>query len=372
MPRRPVSYFRIILRVDMVIKKNKLWLILSGVVLLGFIASIVLGSLWYRAQLQPVNSQSNDVVYVEIKQGTSSREVGRLLKTKELVRSQLALMVYLRANQLDGQFRAGVFGLKQSQSLSEVVNHLVNDQPDEKSITFYPGGMLVDKSDRQEKYDVMTALKRSGFSEEDINRALSAEYTSPVFKGRPQKASLEGYVYGDTYSVALNISPEGAIQRGIDQLSQLVDKNNLEQRFSEHGLSLFEGITLASIIEREVSCSNQQRCEDQKQVAQVFYKRLREGIPLGADATFVYAADLVGKKPSVDFDSPYNTRIHTGLPPGPISSPGIGALEAVASPAEGDFLFFVSGDDGITYFSRTEAEHIENTRRFCVRNCSLF
>ncbi len=372
MPRRLVLFSRIILRVDMAIRGNKLWLIVSGVLLLVSIALAVAGSLWYRAQLQPVNNQSQDIAYIEIKQGTSSQEIGQLLKDKEIIRSPLALRVYLRANQLDGQFKAGVFGLSQSQSLGEIVNHLVNDQPDEKSITFYPGAMLIDRSDRQNKYDVMTVLQKSGFREEDIKRALSAEYTSPVLKGRPQGASLEGYIYGDTYFVALNISPEGAIQRGIDELSKVVEENNLEQRFASQGLSLFEGITLASIIEREVSCSSQRLCEDQKQVAQVFYKRLKEGIPLGADATFVYAADLVGEKPAVNFDSPYNTRVHTGLPPGPISSPGIGALEAVASPASGDYLFFVSGDDGTTHFSRTEAEHIENTRRYCIKNCSLF
>jgi UPF0755 protein len=107
-------------------------------------------------------------------------------------------------------------------------------------------------------------------------------------------------------------------------------------------------------------------------VAQIFFKRLREGMPLGADATFVYAANKAGVAPTVDLDSPYNTRIHAGLPPGPISAPGLAALQGVAQPAEGDYLYFVSGDDGKNYYSRTAEEHEANTREHCKINCSLF
>ncbi len=111
---------------------------------------------------------------------------------------------------------------------------------------------------------------------------------------------------------------------------------------------------------------------DQKQVAQIFYKRLGEDIPLGADATFVYAAKKLGVTPSVDLDSPYNTRVHAGLPPGPISTPGLSALQAVAQPAPGDYLYFVSGDDGQTYFARTQEEHEANAAQYCKVNCALF
>ena len=95
-------------------------------------------------------------------------------------------------------------------------------------------------------------------------------------------------------------------------------------------------------------------------------------MPLGADATFVYAAKQAGKQPTVDFDSLYNTRTHKGLPPGPISAPGVHALRAVAAPAQGDYLYFVSGDDGKNHFTRTLAEHEAATRQYCIKNCALF
>ena len=86
----------------------------------------------------------------------------------------------------------------------------------------------------------------------------------------------------------------------------------------------------------------------------------------------MYAANKDGAHPTVDYPSPYNTRVNTGLPPGPISVPGVDALRAVGSPAEGDYLYFVSGDDGKNYYARTEAEHNENITNHCQVNCALF
>src|SRR5207248_2549788 len=102
--------------------------------------------------------------------------------------------------------------------------------------------------------------------------------------------------------------------------------------FQKQGLNLYQGITLASIIQREVPGA-----ADQKQVAQVFLTRLGMEMPLGSDVTYQYAAKKMGVTPSPDLDSPYNTRKYPGLPPGPIASPGLTALQAVANPAAGNY-----------------------------------
>ena len=121
---------------------------------------------------------------------------------------------------------------------------------------------------------------------------------------------------------------------------------------------------MASIVQKEVSDPS-----DQRQVAQVFLKRLKEGTVLGSDVTFLYIAKKEGRSPSVNDPSPYNTRKNGGLPPGPIANFHLSALQAVANPASGDFLYFVAGDDGKTYFSRTEAEHDANVAAHCKKLC---
>jgi UPF0755 protein len=107
------------------------------------------------------------------------------------------------------------------------------------------------------------------------------------------------------------------------------------------------------------------------QIAQVFYSRLALGMPLGSDVTYQYIADKTAVARDTNLDSPYNTRRYAGLPPGPISAPGAKALAATASPAEGDYLYFLSGDDDVTYFARTLEEHESNKVNHCQEKCQI-
>ena len=145
-----------------------------------------------------------------------------------------------------------------------------------------------------------------------------------------------------------------------------IQANNLEQAYAARGMTLYQGITFASIVQSEVSNK-----ADMPLVSQVFHKRLDEGIVLGSDVTFIYGARKLGVAPTVNLDSPYNTRVRQGLTPTPVSNPGLDALLAGANPSDTDYLYFVAGDDGKTYFSRTNEEHEALTRQHCMQNCIL-
>jgi UPF0755 protein len=357
------------------IKKRKWWL-----VAIGIIGVLVIGmgaaGLWYIVQLKPVDNSNTERVAVVIESGSSPSEIAHMLKEKKLVRNAFAFLVYARVNGAALNFQAGLHRISQSQSVPEVVETLQNADTEEKVVQFVPGAMLRDNSSTstEKKQDIRTTLERLGYQQEEIERAFVADYSDyndTLFKDRPAGAGIEGYVWGETYYVAADATVEQILRRTFDEYVKQIKENNLEAAFEKQGLTLYEGITLASIIQKEVSCHGKQVCDDQKQVAQVFLKRLNEGISLGSDVTFIYAAAQDGKTPTVDYDSLYNTRIHQGLPPGPISTPGLGALLAVAEPAEGDYLFFVSGDDGTMYYTRTDEEHNEITRKYCQVNCLL-
>ena len=358
----------------MQIKKNRIWLIVAGVVVAFTVAAITTGILWYQSGLQPADAADKKEVRVDIKQGMSAGEVGRSLEEKGVIRSAQVMSIYLRLNGGASGFKTGVYVVSASQSLAEIIKHLSSGKTDEFSITFYPGAMLerVDKDSVAAKYDVRTTLSSAGYSDEEITEAFAAEYQSPVFAGRPGGAGLEGYLYGDTYFVQTGATAKQVVQRAIDEMARVVTENNLENKFASQGLTLYQGITLASIVEREsIGCPGKSVCEDQREIASVFYNRLNINMMLGSDVTYHYAADKLGVERNYLLDSPYNTRINTGLPPGPIAVPGLSALNAVADPQKTDYLFFLSGDDDVTYFGKTEAEHNNNIRNHCQQKCLL-
>jgi UPF0755 protein len=131
-------------------------------------------------------------------------------------------------------------------------------------------------------------------------------------------------------------------------------------------LNFTQAVILASIVEREVNTAR-----DRPLVAQVFLKRLNEDMALGADSTFVYAAEKDGKPPAINYPSPYNTRLHKGLPPGPIANFTVDAIEAVANPANTDYLYFVTGDDNITRYAKDAEGHQKNVEKYCGERCKL-
>lgn len=330
-----------------------------GAVLIVIVAILV--TLWvlYLQALRPVDRNDTSPQTVEIISGMTPAEIGSHLKENDLIRNEFAFSLYTRLEGVRNQLQAGSYQLQKDQSVQQITAALVEGpSTQEIEVTFLPGATLLDSK------KVLTEL---GFDDAEVDAAFAARYDHPLFEGRPATADIEGYLYGETHRFAHDASLETILTRFFDDMYAVVEAHDLVAAYRQQGLSLYEGITLASIIQKEVSGQG-----DSRQVAQVFYKRLTDGMPLGADATFVYAAAKAGDTPRVDHPSPYNTRIHGGLPPGPISAPGEEALLATANPAEGDFLYFVSGDDGTNYFSRTEEEHIENTRRYCIENCALF
>jgi UPF0755 protein len=334
-------------------------LLIIGSLLVIAILAIAAAFFWYQHETSPVSNDANATrVRVTIESGTTPDEIGSLLAGKKVIRNTTAFEVYTRLSGTRNKLQAGTFSLSPHESTAAIVDHLVAGKTDQFSLTFLPGATVADNK---------KVLLEAGYSQAEIDAAFKKTYESPLFQDKPANADLEGYIYGETYTFSAGSTVEQILQRTFDEFYAAISENDLISGLRAQGFNLYQGVTLASIIQREVSGQ-----ADSAQVAQIFLKRLNEGMPLGADATFVYAANKAGITPTVDLDSPYNTRIHTGLPPGPISAPGVAALQAVAHPAEGDYLYFVSGDDGKNYYSRTIEEHEKNTREYCKINCSLF
>ncbi|MGH7237205.1 MAG: endolytic transglycosylase MltG, partial [Candidatus Saccharimonadales bacterium] len=252
---------------------------------------------------------------------------------------------------------AGTYSLNPSDGVAGIVSILSKGKITTKLVTIIPG----------ERIDqVRSTLINNGFSPAAVDSALQPDQYAnlPALAYKPTNANLEGLLYPDSFQKVASTDPNTIIKESLVEMGQHLTPN-LQAEFSAEGLSTYQGITLASIIMQEVSAPG-----DEAQAAQVFLSRLKQNIPLGSVVTARYGAVIAGQTPSVKYDSPYNTLLHKGLPPTPISNVNQAALEAAAGPAKTDWLYFVTGDSGTTYFSKTLQQQQANVAQYCHAKCA--
>lgn len=351
-------------------------------VLLGLVGGVGYG--YYRYNLRAVaevdcakdTAEECDTTVFDIESGSSVSDIATSLKDAGLIRDSLVFQLYVRLNSGGKSLKAGGYELAKSMSVEEIADVLLKGGKDNVfSFIIYPGETISDIKKR--------LVEVYGYTTEEVEAGFAADYHDSaynwIFDGRPEEnGSLEGYLYGETYEFYKDDTVEDIITKVLTEMARVIKENALQAKFAAHELSLYQGITLASIVQKEAN-----NAVDMAKVAQVFYNRLRDGWTLGSDVTTIYAIDLVDpdrlssmtEQEKIDFDSPYNTRNPNvvGLPYGPISNPGLGALSAVATPDESaaGYFYFLTGDDNKMYYSITDAEHNQNIIDHCQQLCNL-
>lgn len=334
----------------------KWFLIIFTIIFVLLAATAAAGFFWYKDAMT-ARSGSDERIKVQVEQGSAAADVATTLEQKGIIKSALALQIYMRTHG-KGDIKAGQYVFSPNQTPFEIVEWLIEGKIDTFKLTILPGKTLA---------EIKKSLQGYGYTDDAIDAAFGAKYDHPLLADKPTGSTLEGYIFPDTYQVSADTPLEQVIRQSFDLFEQKIKQDNLKATLSSKGFNMYQAITLASIIELEVHGE-----QDQRQVSQVFQLRLQQGAPLGSDVTYKYGAALLGVEPTAQLDSPYNTRIRTGLPPGPIANFNIGALKAVANPAPGDYLYFVSGDDGVNRFSRTFQEHEQNIRQYCQKLCAVY
>jgi UPF0755 protein len=332
-------------------------LIIIGIVLVILFSGLGYVAVRYRNNnLKPVSTNQTTVT-ITIPTGSSLSDVSMLLKKNNLIRNEWVFKQYVRSKGLQDKILAGTYALKPSQSVSDIVEILTEGRVDNELVTIKPGQRLD---------QIKQTFINAGFSVKETEEAFEpAQYEGhPALVDKPRGANLEGYLYPESFQKDGTTKPTQIITSSLDEMQKRLTPE-LRAQFAKRGLSVYQGITLASIIEKEVSVIS-----DKALVSQVFYKRLSMDMGLESDPTAFYGAIIAGQEPSLRYDSAYNTYLVKGLPPGPISNVTQESLRAAANPANTDWLFFVAGDDGKTYFSKTLAEHEVNIDRYCKKLCN--
>jgi len=318
--------------------------------MMTFITTTLLGLIvvagvftWYRSQLSPVENDAPEVTF-EIAPGLSSAEIADRLEEEELINSAFAFRVYGHFSNSLSNIIAGTYQLSPAMSTQEIVARLTDGEISRQVIQII-GGMNVAQ--------ITDAFIENGHDEEDILDALSREYQSSILRDKPSDQSLEGYLFPDTYFAAPDATVADIIEIILTNTEEKISSEIIDD-WRARDLNIHEGLTLASIIQRESPR------EDMADISGVFWNRLEAEQRLESDATVNYVLGTSRPQSTLEdleVQSPYNTYRNEGLPPGPISSPEIDAIIASARPADHEWFYFLNTREGDTLFSRTFEEH---------------
>jgi UPF0755 protein len=312
----------------------------------------------YRKELEAANTHDQQAQLMTISSGESVDAIAQALQAKGIIHSAWAFELYVSSQQERDALEAGTYNFSPSESVQEIVAQLSHGKIAAALVTILPGQRLS---------QIEQAFNNDGYSSAQVSAAFSnlAQYDNePIMTIKPATASLEGMLFPDSYQKTTTTSLQQIIRESLVEMGNQLSPS-VRSAFNAEGLTPYQGLVLSSIVEQEVSTQT-----DRNQVAQVFLSRLAQGMPLGSDVTAYYGAIIADQNPSVSYDSPYNTLLHKGLPPTPISSVSQSSLQAVAHPAKTSWLYFVTGDNGITYFSKTLAQHEALTQQYCHKLCS--
>lgn len=334
---------------------RRIWLLLVAVILV-VIGGVIAARAVYNKGLGPVSS-SQQVQIFTVKQGSTVKQIAGDLEENKLIKSAWAMELYVHSKELTEKLQAGTYALSPDQGTSQIVTTMTKGTVTTRLVTILPGKRID---------QIRASLINDGFSPDDVDAALEpGQYTDlPVLSFKPAEVNtLEGLLWPDSFQKDPTTSPDVIIRQSLQAMGEHMT-SDVQAAFASQGLTTYQGITLTSIIIQEVNKPN-----DQTQAAQVFLSRLKAGSVLGSDVTARYGAIAAGKTPSLTYDSPYNTLQRKGLPPTPISTISENALQAATHPANTEWLYFVAGDNGVTHFSKTFAEHEALAEKYCHKLC---
>ena len=311
----------------------------------------------YLRVRDPYRGYAGTEQFVDIPTGAGTRAIGEHLVAAGVIRDMTTYRVALWLSGHARRLQAGEYRFDQATTPVAAIDKIARGEVYIIPVTFREGLTIADMATIVEAHGLGPASAFVRASKEgSLVRALD-----------PAARDLEGYLFPDTYPLSRHTTAPRLVRLMVDRFDHVFTAD-MKQAAEASGLTVRQAVTLASIVEKETA-----RPDERPVIAAVYRNRLRIGMALGCDPTVIYALQLAGKytgnlrREDLSFDSPYNTYRYAGLPPGPIASPGKASLEAAVHPADADYLYFVSRNDGSHEFARTLEEHNRNVQKYQVQ-----
>jgi UPF0755 protein len=309
---------------------------------------------WNYSVNTPLSTTSQQVVF-HVDSGELASQIGDDLYSQHLIRDRNAFDLYIRLTNAGPKFEAGSFVLNRNMTMAQIIDALEHGRPDQLIVTIPEGFPLKFQAQYVEKSGLGTAADYLAAARDP---ALAAQHD--FLSSRPSTADppLEGYLFPDTYLVDKTGGVKQLVKAQLDQFGSVFSPALRQQIAAATPARPAESVEsiviLASMVEREAN-----KDSDRGNVCSVYYNRLNVGMPLGVDGTLLYALGRLTPEPTyaeLQLNTPYNTRKHAGLPPGPISNPGKAALLACINPPQTKYLYYFTDPQGVTHFETNQAD----------------
>ena len=337
--------------------------------LLGFGTSRGLDWWGYNVNT-PISTGSHKVPF-HVDQDETSSAIGTDLYDQHLIRSTIAWDLYVRLTDSAPRFQAGSFVLNTNMSLSQIVTALQHGNADQQVVTFPEGFPLREQAKIVDSKKLGTApnfFTAAGYLAAAKDPGLAASYSFLPSQPASQLYPYEGFLFPDTYLIDPAAGVAGLVKQQLDQFATVFSpdlQGQIAQQTPARPAETVQSIViLASMVDREANTAT-----DRGNVCSVYYNRLKINMPLGVDATLLYALGRLSPEPTaaeLALSSPYNTRTHGGLPPTAISNPGKAALMACINPPKTNFLFYFTDRQGTTHFEANDQQFEADKQKYGV------
>jgi UPF0755 protein len=331
----------------MLTRISKIFLLVATIGLLLFLS-------WFSLEYyRPEHTAPKRIIF-EVEKGQTVKDIAENLKQNGIIRKTWPLLLGYKMFYSPQSLKAGEYAISLPVSAKDVLGILTDGSVLLHAVTI-PEGLIIE--------EIADILESQKFTQK--KKFIAAAHDTTLIAAIDDEAdNLEGYLFPETYHFAKGTTAEEIVFAMVTQFRHTFSPD-WQRHAAKMGMSIRDTVIFASLIEKETSL-----LEEKRLVSAVFHNRLKRGMKLDCDPTIIYELKKKGKfnrrlrTKDLKLNSPYNTYLYPGLPPGPISNPGKTSLEAALNPAEKDYLYFVSKNNGSHHFSRTIREHINAVNKY--------
>lgn len=333
--------------------RKKRWPKILLIILAVFILIMISAVVYIDMSFYSSNNKNQEEKVFSVSEGMGNLDIAHKLSGEGFIKNYWSFVIYTKYKGISSKMKVGKYSIAPGMNVAEIADLISSGKQKEYEVTILEGLNLDEIAKHFEEQKIVSA--------KDFLDACNKKYDFDFLKDKPNKNSLEGFIFPDTYTIKVDTSASDIVETMLSNFDKKLTPDMRDQ-MKRNNMTIYDTVIMASIVEKEVNTD-----EDRKIVAGIFYKRLNEDMSLQSDVTLKFALKTNKTTFSIEdtkVASPYNTYQNKGLPPGPICNPGLSSIMAAIYPQKTDYLYFLADKNGQTIYAKTYEEQLKNQEKY--------